>query len=617
MTPVPDFDPVAAARHPPQPDLELLQASLQTVSPAGQARLLDMTYQRLHTGIMLLPLVALALTLFYRLEHDALWMWIWSGFYVLLALVSLRLRSRFRRDLNRLEPGEVVLRWRPRLEWCALVHGAGTAAPVFIVAGEASYDFALLLLVTNAAILAGNAAHQAPALSVFMRFFMAGWNASLLAQPWLFPQHWYFILPLSLLHTFTVYRHSHTAHRFFVHQVWLEERGQQLSAQYRQARDAAEVALAEKNRFLSTAAHDLRQPVHAMGLLTEAIALRNRDEALAAPLSDLRLNLQSVQLMFNSLLDLSKIESGQVPVRPEPLLLRPLFDELEIQFQPEARSRGLQLRLHLPAPGSAVQADAALLRQSLSNLVQNALRYTPRGGVLIGARRRQGHWRIEVWDTGLGVALQDRDRIYEPFYRPQHAWHIHREGHGLGLAVVARCVALMGAQHGLQSRLGSGSCFWLQLPAAPSGPPPADPRHLPASPLRGCCLIVDDDPHVLSAWSALLGSWGLQVRLASDARQAFAHVDAGAVIDVVLCDQRLRSGESGFEILLALLARCPQARGAMVSGEFNALPLRRAEEEGYLVLKKPVDVADLHAVLSRWLAAPADAPPPEAQGPRP
>lgn len=595
----------------PQPS----QPSIQTVSMAGQARLLEMTYQRLHTSIMMLPMVALALTLFYRLQHDAYWMWAWCGFYLVFAATSLALRRAFRRDQAGLAPADLMRRWRPRLEVCALIHGAGTTAPVVIVAGHASYDFALLLLVTNAAIVAGNATHQTPVLSVFMRFFMTGWNASLLAQPWLFPNHWYFILPLSLLHTFTMFRHSHTAHRFFVHQVWLEERGQQLSAQYREARDAAEAALAEKNRFLSTAAHDLRQPVHAMGLLTEAIALRNRDAALAAPLSDLRLNLQSVQLMFNSLLDLSKIESGQLAVRPEPLLLRPFFNELEIQFLAEADSRGLHLRLHMPPPGAAVQADAALLRQSLSNLVQNALRYTPQGGVLIGARRRQGHWRIEVWDTGLGVALEDRDRIYQPFYRPQHAWHLNREGHGLGLAVVARCVDLMGAQHGLQSRLGTGSCFWLQLPAAAPGPAPASTRSLSGRPLQGRCLVLDDDPHVLSAWSALLGSWGLQVCLASDAQQAFAHVDAGQAIDVVLCDQRLRSGESGFDVLLALLARCPQARGAMVSGEFDAPPLRRAEEEGYLVLKKPVDVADLHALLSRWLPASGDVV--AAEGARP
>ncbi|WP_199226698.1 HAMP domain-containing sensor histidine kinase, partial [Acidovorax sp. HMWF029] len=335
-----------------------------------------------------------------------------------------------------------------------------------LAAGNANYELALLMVAQSGGIIAANAAMQTPMLSVFHRFFASGWCTSLLLHPWLLPKHWTYSIPIALIYTVIIYRQARIAHHFFVHQVWLEEQGQHLSAQYREARDAAEVALAEKNRFLSTAAHDLRQPVHAMGLLTEAIAVRNQDAALVAPLSDLRLSLQSVQLMFNSLLDLSKIESGQVAVRPEPLMLRPLFNELEIQFLAEARSRGLRLRLHMPPPSAAVLADAALLRQSLSNLVHNALRYTPKGGVLIGARRRQGHWRIEVWDTGLGVALEDRTRIYQPFYRPQHAWHINREGHGLGLAVVARCVDLMGAQHGLQSRLGAGSCFWLQLSAA-------------------------------------------------------------------------------------------------------------------------------------------------------
>jgi signal transduction histidine kinase/ActR/RegA family two-component response regulator len=568
---------------------------------------MEITFKRLHASILAGPFVGLLFVVVYQRFHDAQWLWAWLACYCAFAAITYRMRQTYQAQRREADANTLLARWRRRLELIALTHGAGVTAPMALAAGNANYELALLMVAQSGGIIAANAAMQTPMLSVFHRFFASGWCTSLLLHPWLLPKHWTYSIPIALIYTVIIYRQARIAHHFFVHQVWLEEQGQHLSAQYREARDAAEVALAEKNRFLSTAAHDLRQPVHAMGLLTEAIAVRNQDAALVAPLSDLRLSLQSVQLMFNSLLDLSKIESGQVAVRPEPLMLRPLFNELEIQFLAEARSRGLRLRPHMPPPGAAVLADAALLRQSLSNLVHNALRYTPKGGVLIGARRRQGHWRIEVWDTGLGVALEDRTRIYQPFYRPQHAWHINREGHGLGLAVVARCVDLMGAQHGLQSRLGAGSCFWLQLSAAAPAPCPASPRSQPTRQLQGRCLILDDDPHVLGAWSALLGSWGLQVCLASDARQAFAHVDTGQAIDVVLCDQRLRSGESGFDVLLALLARCPQARGAMVSGEFDAPALRRAEDEGYLVLKKPVDVADLQALLGRWLAAPVDA----------
>ncbi|TXH39842.1 MAG: hybrid sensor histidine kinase/response regulator [Burkholderiaceae bacterium] len=578
--------------------------SLPPISPEGQARLLEMTYQRLHTSIMVLPLVALGLALFYQLQSgDARLGW-WVGFYAAFAAFAFWLRQRWRSDASRLNAAAVMQRWRPRLERLALVHGLGTTAPWAIAAtGTPHYEFAMVLLVTHAITVAGNATHQTPVFSVFQRFFIAGWCASLPFQPWVFPELWPYSLGLSLLHTFTMVRHARRTHRFFVQQVGLEEQGRQLSAQYRNAKEQAEAALAEKNRFLSTASHDLRQPVHAMGLLTEAIALRNQDDALTAPLSDLRLNLHSLQLMFNSLLDLSKIESGQVAVRPEALPLRPLLSQIEIQFQAEAHARGLRLRTRLPAPGTTVQADAALLHQSLANLIHNALRFTLRGGVLVGVRRRNGHWRIEVWDTGLGVALQDHTRIYQPFYRPQNAWHIDREGHGLGLAVVARCAQLMGIHHGLRSQLDRGSCFWLDLPAAPPVPDsvPLPATTAPAHRLQGRCLVLDDDPQVQRAWAALLTSWGVETRMAMDATQAFAHLSEGFAPQAILCDQRLRSGESGFDILQALLERCPEARGAMVSGEFDAPELQQAEAEGYLVLRKPVDAPVLHALLAQWL----------------
>ena len=113
--------------------------------------------------------------------------------------------------------------------------------------------------------------------------------------------------------------------------------------------------------------------------------------------------------------------------------------------------------------------------------------------------------------------------------------------------------------------------------------------------------MLDDDPHVLNAWSTLLITWGIDVRLASNAAEAFVHLDTGFAPPSLLCDQRLRSGESGFDVLRALLDRCPDARGAMVSGEYDSPELQTAQDEGYLVLRKPVDVDELHAVLSQWL----------------
>lgn len=586
------------------------------ISMEGRARLLQMTFGLLLTSIFVLPLLALTLTLFYAQGHDARWMWAWCGFYALFAGVMVVQRRLHLRDRKRLDAEALVRKWKPRLEKCALLHGAGITAPMAIVAGHASYDFALLLLVTNAAIIVGNATLQTPVLSVFMRLFMAGWNASLPLLIWVFPDHWPFILPLALLHSLIIYRHAHTTHRFFVQQIRLEERGAQMAARYLAARDEAQAALEEKNRFLSTAAHDLRQPVHAMGLLAEAIARRNRDGGLDAPLADLQRSVRSVNLMFNSLLDLSRIESGHVTAHAGPVALDALFDDVLALFREEARTRGLRLRVRPPGPHAAVLADADLLRQSVVNLVHNALRYTVRGGVLLTARLRRGGWQIEVWDTGVGVALEDQLRIYSPFYRPQNAWNIDNNGHGLGLAVVARCAKLMGADYGLASRLGKGSRFWLHLPRATlveSDPQQARYRGLAwdagegsdrpdLSSLAGTCMVIDDDPQVAAAWSALLQAWGIDARFASCASEAWDLVDGGFRPRAILCDQRLRSGESGFDILRALMAHCPDAYGAMVSGELHSPDLQEAENQGYLVLSKPLDVVRLHAVLAQWLA---------------
>ncbi len=586
------------------------------ISSEGQARLLEMTFGFLLTSIFVLPLVSLALTLFYARENDARGMWLWCGFYALFALAMSVQRRIHLRDRERLDAKALVRKWQPRLEACALLHGVGITAPLAIVAGHAGYDFALLLLVTNAAIVVGNATLQTPLLGVFMRLYMAGWNASLPLLVWVFPAHWHAILPLALLLSLAIYRHAQRTHRFFVQQIRLEERGAQMAARYLAARDEAQAALEEKNRFLRTAAHDLRQPVHAMGLLAAAIARRNRDHGLDAPLTDLQRSVHSVNQMFNALLDLSRIEGGHVAVHATPVALDGLLGDVLTLFREEARTRGLQLRVRLPGPQAGVLADADLLRQAVVNLVHNALRYTLQGGVLLTARRRRAGWQIEVWDTGVGVALEDQLRIYSPFYRPQHAWGIDNNGHGLGLAVVARCAKLMGADYGLASRLGRGSRFWLHLPEArPIAQAPVAARldsaawsaaveggrdRLGLAPLAGHCLVIDDDPQVAAAWAALLQAWGITARFASCAREAWALVDRGFTPQAILCDQRLRSGESGFDILRALMAHCPDAHGAMVSGELHSPELLEAESEGYLVLPKPLDVVRLHTVLAQW-----------------
>jgi signal transduction histidine kinase/CheY-like chemotaxis protein len=580
------------------------------ISPEKHAQLLKMTFERLIYGFTVMPIIATFAVLFYGSQHDMLPMSIWALGYVGAYFYRKRLILQFDQDMRDLDGHALMAQWVPKLKRIVSIHGLALCAPFVLTASDPSFEFNTLWYLVIAAIVASNAAHQTPVLGIFVRFFNCSWNVASLLSVIAYPNHWYYITPMILMFTGANYRHALMAHKFFLQQVRLEESSTRLAAQFKEAKEAAENALYEKNQFLATASHDLRQPAHAMSMLIEAISHQNRDANLQPALADLRSSLRAMNLMFNSLLDLSKLEAGVLRVEPKPVLMPSLLRECIQLFEAEAKDRRLDIRLHLPPEAAIAQTDVNLLRQVVINLVQNALRYTVNGGILVGLRSHGNDWQIEVWDTGIGVAEEVQQMIYLPYFRQEHAWDIHSAGHGLGLSVVARCAALMKAQLGMQSKLGRGSRFWIRVPKASvfaRSEASAGSALLPLQTSwpainQGRCLIVEDDPQVSRAWQALMQSWGVEVRIASNSAEAFACLQTGFAPQAILCDERLRAGESGFELLKALLERLPHARGAMVSGEFNAPVLVQAEDEGFLVLRKPVDIGLVHDLLSRWLA---------------
>ncbi|WP_052712002.1 ATP-binding response regulator [Paracidovorax citrulli] len=579
---------------------------------AVRRRLLDSLASRGGTSeIPALVIPGVLTWLYARHGTPAAHMLAWWGSFLVFVCLLLFLLRRFRRDA--VLPDQVVVpRWERTFQAMAALDGAFWAVPIVLTHG-APLEFRLLTYLVICAVLAVGTTFLAPHPRVFFPFFTAIYGPTLLASAWYFPDRWQAMLPLTVLYGGVVLRHAWGSRRFVVQQVEMERQRLQLAQRYLAAKEEAERALEEKNRFLSTASHDLRQPLHAMGLLVESAQQRNADAGLVPVLEGIQDCARSLTFLFNALLDLSRLESGAYAVVQEDVPLAEVLHDVSTVFGPDARHRGLRLKVYLPRRRPAVvRADAALLRQMVFNLVQNALRYTRVGGVLIGARMRRGVWRIEVWDTGPGVPQEDRHRIYAPFYRSEARWTQEVAGHGLGLSVVARSARLIDAEYGFESRPGRGSCFWLVVEAAKDGPGSSDappgPAVVPVPPwqrrlgsLSGRCLLVEDDPQVARAVAELLQSWGLRVVTAATATQAMAHAESGTAPDVVLCDQRLGGGESGFDVLRALLVRFPSARGALVSGEYDAAPLAQAEEDGYLVFRKPLAPEALHSVLARWL----------------
>ncbi|MDW5502484.1 hybrid sensor histidine kinase/response regulator [Pseudomonas lundensis] len=588
--------------------MKLLQ-SLQDdgISPRAQIRLLDNTFIRLVFSFNAVPFVGIPFAIWIYLLGEDLWpITLWIVLYLFCA-VAIRLWHRSYRNEKKTKDAEVILnRWLPHINKVAFVHGLGISSLYLITPQINNFDFFLLLNISIAAIVAANATHLTPIISTFTLFFFACWGMLNLGIIWRLNDVMFIVLMLNLLYGFAIYRHALSSHKFFIQQARLEEDSSRLAEQFRQAKEEAEQALLDKNQFLTTASHDLRQPVHAMGFLIEAIIHKNRDVTLIPQLLDLQQSVRSVHLMFNSLLDLSKIESGNVSTATTHVDIGNLLDSVITLFREEANSRTLSLRTWRPKRRIFVMGDQLLIRQSLINLIQNALRYTQKGGVLIAIRPQAGECLVEIWDTGVGIADEEKSKIFSPYYRPELAWKIDSAGHGLGLAVVARCAKLMKVKYGMHSVEGKGSRFWMRFalytgedktPESTNSDSNTITRY---APLYGACLVVDDDPLVTSAWTSLMSTWGLTVRCAASAKEAFTIVDEGFTPFAVLCDQRLRSGESGFDILKALFERLPETSGAMVSGEFNSPILQEAEQEGYLVLRKPLEPAKLYALLSQW-----------------
>jgi signal transduction histidine kinase/CheY-like chemotaxis protein len=366
-------------------------------------------------------------------------------------------------------------------------------------------------------------------------------------------------------------------------------------------------ANAAKTRFLAAASHDLRQPVQALAMFLSALQ-REALPASAAQLVDrMGRSLDGLTDLFDALIDVSRLDAGVVPVRPLPLALAPLLRRLVDELDPQAQARGLQLRLYL-GPGAeqaATLTDAALLERCLRNLLDNALKYTDKAGVVLSLRPRPGQpagWRLQVLDRGQGMTREVQARAFDEFFQADNPGRDRRQGLGLGLAIVRRLVQLLGLPLGLSSTPGRGSRFWLDLPHQDevADHPPA----LPVADLQPSLrvAVLDDDADVRDALAALLGHWGHAVVAGADLEGLLAAWQAGdgRVPQALLVDLRLADGLQGLDAARALLGQWGTALPTLViTGDVSPEPLRLIEASGLPWLPKPVMPMRLRA----WLNA--------------
>lgn len=374
------------------------------------------------------------------------------------------------------------------------------------------------------------------------------------------------------------------------------------------ARQAADGANASKTRFLAAASHDLMQPLNAARLLLAAV--KPDAGAQAELLAKADRAIQSADDLLKGLLDISRLDHGDLTAQPAALPLAPLLEDLADEAAPMAARAGLSLRV---APTRlCVFADPEFLKSILRNFISNARRYTQTGGVLIGARRRGRSVRIEVWDTGPGVPEALRERVFEEFQRFADTDNAGVRGAGLGLATARRLAALMGAEIGFSSRVGRGSVFFVTVPVdeAQGGRERARRPSMAASPapaLGLTVLCVDDEPAILEAMQALLARWGCAATLAADAEAALACLRAQR-FDAVIADLRLKDEAGGLAVLAAAAARlAPGGGSALLTASLGAEAEAAAAALGARVLRKPADPLALWDFLAGVAMAQAEA----------
>lgn len=373
-----------------------------------------------------------------------------------------------------------------------------------------------------------------------------------------------------------------------------------IEAELMATKQAADNANLAKTRFLAAASHDLRQPIQAINLFNDALSRTGLSEEQKRISHYLSLSVHSLGDLLNALLDISRLDAGVVKPLPEDIPAEELFCRIDAQFSALVAEKRLRFMFHYPARGMTLFTDPKLLLSLLGNLIGNAIKYTERGGILVGIRRRGKRGLIQIWDTGIGIAPEHIGDIFEEYYQVGNPARDRAHGLGLGLSIVKRLARLLRAEVSCHSRLGRGTVFEISLPLADE-----QARHEPrriqqasedvdtSSSFAGRRIVViDDDVMVADAIALSLASVGMSITRFGNAEDALANSEI-ADADFYVSDFNLR-GLNGLQLLYAIQRRSPEPiKAILLTGDSSPDRIKLTQSTLWRVLFKPVDLPKL------------------------
>ena len=367
------------------------------------------------------------------------------------------------------------------------------------------------------------------------------------------------------------------------------------------ARDEAEQANRAKTQFFAAASHDLRQPLHAMGLFASALADKIRDPGVAGIVTSINASVHALESLFNELLDISKLDSGAIKPKLTGFDIQDVLGRLRAEFTVEASAK--RITLAISEEHHVIHSDSVLLERIIRNLISNAIRYTPSGTIALELTQTGERLQIAVRDTGIGIPEEHQNRIFEEFFQVGNPGRTSKKGLGLGLSIVQRMSGLLGYTMALQSEAGKGSTFSFEVPLgelAPQGPAVSAVAPPSPSDLSGKLIVViDDEDAIVEGMTALLSGWGAQVIGSANGDDVLATVhELARMPDLLIVDFRLGDSENGIQVAQRLRQELdPEIPAILVSGSITPDLGDQARTQRFEFLLKPVLPENLRAAI--------------------
>jgi signal transduction histidine kinase len=384
----------------------------------------------------------------------------------------------------------------------------------------------------------------------------------------------------------------------------LQQRIDEATREMREKKEEAEKANFDKTRFLAAASHDLRQPMHAMGLFMGELSNRINTPEQRKIVEKVEESVEAMSGLLDSLLDISKLDAGVIEPQVQEFTIDALLHRIVQDFSPIALKRNITFRVH--PIDATVLSDPILLERILTNLISNAIRYVAQNGnVMVACRKRGEHIRIEVRDNGPGIPVDEQQNIFKEFVQLTNKARDRSKGLGLGLAIVNRLSKLMGHPITLRSAPQRGSTFAIEVPRVPNmhellagDITPRHEVHAISDEFAGLrVLVVDDDELVRNGTSGLLASWGCHTQVAGSLEEV-RQISTGVHFDLVVCDYRLPDGD-GLQLADSIVINCEvKPTFILVSGDTSPEVLQKVMSQGHHLLHKPVRPAKLRSMLS-------------------